>query len=353
MQLAWDISPFAGNSMKVEQDRSVGITTTVPCEVIYAAGFVPVDLNNLFISDPEREELVYRAERAGFPNNTCAWIKGLYSTVLKHGIKRVVAVNQGDCSNTQALMEILTIEGIDVIPFGYPYGRDRRLMANQLSRLEEALGAEHEEAEIQKRRLDSIRAKALALDEETWRERRITGFENHLYLVSCSDFEGDPEGFGKRIDDFLLDTERRITPADKVRLGYVGVPPIYGEIYSHVEQAGGQIVYNETQRQFAMPHGGDTLVDQYLRYTYPYDIFSRIEDIEKEIARRELEGIVHYVQSFCFRQISDVILRKVLPVPVLTIEADLPGKVESLNMQKVEIFVDMVRRRCRKGKKGT
>ena len=331
--------------MKVDPDKSIGITTTVPCEVIYATGRVPVDLNNLFVSDPEREKLVYRAERAGFPNNTCAWIKGLYSIVLKHGINHVVAVNQGDCSNTQALMEILTTGGIDVIPFGFPYGRDRGLMASQLSCLEEALGAGHEDAEAQKRRLDGIRAKALALDEETWKARKITGLENHLYLVSCSDFEGDPEGFGKRVDDFLPDTRQRATPAGKVRLGYVGVPPIYGEIYSHVEQSGGQILYNETQRQFAMPNGGKTLIDQYLRYTYPYDIFSRIEDIRTEIDRRGLEGIIHYVQSFCFRQISDVILRKMLPVPVLTVEADLPGKVESLNRQKVEIFVDMVRRK--------
>ena len=31
-------------------DRAVGITATVPVEVIYAAGLVPVDLNNLFVT---------------------------------------------------------------------------------------------------------------------------------------------------------------------------------------------------------------------------------------------------------------------------------------------------------------
>ena len=31
----------------------IGITTTVPVEIIIAAGHTPVDLNNLFITDPE------------------------------------------------------------------------------------------------------------------------------------------------------------------------------------------------------------------------------------------------------------------------------------------------------------
>ncbi len=30
----------------------VGLTTTIPVEVVLAAGLTPVDLNNLFIADP-------------------------------------------------------------------------------------------------------------------------------------------------------------------------------------------------------------------------------------------------------------------------------------------------------------
>ena len=36
----------------------IGITTTVPIEVIYAAGHVPVDLNNVFVSHPDYEGLM-------------------------------------------------------------------------------------------------------------------------------------------------------------------------------------------------------------------------------------------------------------------------------------------------------
>ena len=49
--------------------RTIGITTTVPIEVLMAAGYTPVDLNNVFIGNTERERLVNIAERAGFPQN--------------------------------------------------------------------------------------------------------------------------------------------------------------------------------------------------------------------------------------------------------------------------------------------
>ncbi len=33
--------------------KTVGITTTIPIECLIAAGYTPVDLNNLFISHPD------------------------------------------------------------------------------------------------------------------------------------------------------------------------------------------------------------------------------------------------------------------------------------------------------------
>ncbi|MCP4363728.1 MAG: 2-hydroxyacyl-CoA dehydratase, partial [Planctomycetes bacterium] len=60
-------------------ENSVGITTTVPIEIIFASGRVPVDLNNIFITDDDPSWLVEKAEGAGLPRNNCAWIKGLHS----------------------------------------------------------------------------------------------------------------------------------------------------------------------------------------------------------------------------------------------------------------------------------
>ena len=58
--------------------KKVGITTTVPVEILLAAGYMPVDLNNLFITDQDPHRLVEIAERFGFPQNCCVWIKGIF-----------------------------------------------------------------------------------------------------------------------------------------------------------------------------------------------------------------------------------------------------------------------------------
>ena len=71
----------------------IGITTTVPVEIILAAGHTPVDLNNIFIADKEPNRLVEIAEDAGYPRNICGWIKGLYSIASRPGcVDMVIAV---------------------------------------------------------------------------------------------------------------------------------------------------------------------------------------------------------------------------------------------------------------------
>ena len=62
-----------------DMDKSVGITTTIPSEIVYAAGLRPVDLNNRFITSDDPAKMVEDAEHAGFPRNVCSWIKGIYS----------------------------------------------------------------------------------------------------------------------------------------------------------------------------------------------------------------------------------------------------------------------------------
>lgn len=70
----------------------VGLTSTVPVEVVFAAGLKPLDLNNHFITSRAPDRLLSRAEQAVFSHNTCAWIKGTYSTVLNHDIHSVIGV---------------------------------------------------------------------------------------------------------------------------------------------------------------------------------------------------------------------------------------------------------------------
>ena len=321
----------------------IGITTTVPVEIILAAGHTPVDLNNVFITDKEANRLVEVAEDAGYPRNICGWIKGLYSVVVDRGdIDMVLAVTQGDCSNTHALMETLQLAGIETIPFAYPFDRDYDILKLQMDKLIAALGTNWDSVMAVKKRLDQVRGKVAELDRLTWQENTVSGFHNHLYQVSCSDFNGDVTAFEHDVDEFILKAKLATEGTENLRLGFIGVPPIVNDLYGHFERMGARVVFNEVQRQFAMPYPVDDLVEQYRLYTYPYGVFGRIEDIKLEIERRNLDGIVHYVQSFCFRQIEDMIFREKLDIPILTIEGDKPGKLDARTKLRMDSFLEML-----------
>jgi benzoyl-CoA reductase/2-hydroxyglutaryl-CoA dehydratase subunit BcrC/BadD/HgdB len=323
----------------------VGFTTTIPLEVLVAAGRRPADLNNLFITDPDPQGLIEEAEMDGFPRNTCGWIKGIYGVTLRRGIREIVAVTQGDCSNTQALMEVLTLHGITSVPFAYPYDRCSETLAHEIDKLARHYKVSPQQIEKARLRLNQVRHKVHEIDHLTWEENRITGAENHLYQVCTSDMDGDIEAFEAKVDDFLAKARAREPFRDTLRLAYIGVPPIFSDLYETLEEMGSRVVFNETQRQFSMPYGLNTLVEQYRRYTYPYDIFTRLDDIQQEVERRQVDGIIHYVQTFCFRQIEDLIIRKRLRFPVLTLEGERPGPLDARTRIRIEGFVEMLKAR--------
>ncbi len=328
--------------------RYVGITTTIPVEIVLAAGLVPVDLNNIFIAAPKAAELVARAELDGYPRSVCGWIRGLYSTALACGVRRVIAVTQGDCSQTHAMMETWEAQGIEVVPFAYPYDRDAGLLRAQMARLAERLGTTMDAAEEVRRTLAPVRRAVARIDELTWTRGTVTGLENHLWQVQCSDFNGDPEGFAREVETFLTEAGHREPGAEKMRIGYAGVPPIMPDLYGFLEERGACVVFNEVQRQFTMADSLDAdLVEQYRRYTYPYSVFGRLEDIGRNVEVRRIEGLIHYVQSFCFRQIEDMLVKRAMKLPVLTLEGDAPGPLDARNRLRLEAFVETLQARRR------
>jgi len=194
--------------------------------------------------------------------------------------------------------------------------------------------------------LRRLRGKVAQVDALTWQAGTVTGLENHLYQVSCSDFDGDPVAFEARVDDFLSQAAERRPRQWPLRLAFLGVPPIYDDLYDFLESHGACVVYNEVQRQFTMADSLDCdLLEQYRRYTYPYDIFGRVEDIQRQVALRRVDGIIHYVQSFCFRQIQDTILRQELDLPLLTLEGDMPGPLDGRNRLRLEAFLETLEAR--------
>jgi benzoyl-CoA reductase/2-hydroxyglutaryl-CoA dehydratase subunit BcrC/BadD/HgdB len=327
--------------------KKMGITTTVPIEVLLAAGYQPVDLNNVLVSDTDPGRFITIAERAGFPLNCCTWIKGIYGVCLENGIQDVLCVTGGDCSNTVMLMETLQLKGINAISFSYPERPDIRPMQKALEKLAVSLGTTLKAAEKMKKKLRPARELALKLDELTWKDNRISGKENHQWLVAASDFNGDINKYQVELKT-LFETRYRRTPYpdSEIRLAYIGVPAVFaGELYRYIEKHGARVVFNEVQRQFAMPEPGTSLAEQYTNYTYPYSIQERITDINTEIKRRRIDGVIHYVQAFCHRGIGDIILRDAIKLPMLTLEGNADFFLNNHVKTRIEAFLDMIQRK--------
>ena len=307
-----------------------------------AAGKVPVDLNNIFINSERSRQMVDFAEDAGYPRNTCGWIKGLYSAALENDLEAVIAVMQGDCSNTQALMETLQLQNLRLIPFAFPFDRDRESLWAQIQKLCNLFAVDWETVLHTKSRLDKIRGLCWEIDRMTWEDNLVSGGENHYFQVCASDFNGNPRRFEQEMRDFIQHARSRQPLTEKIRLAYIGVPPIFTDLYPALESMGARVVYNEVQRQFTMPFDTDDLVEQYILYTYPYGAFARLEDIEHQIKQRQVNGVIHYTQTFCFRQIEDLIYRQKIDLPIITLEGDKPGRLDARTRMRLEAFIKML-----------
>lgn len=325
--------------------RKIGITTTIPSEIIYSAGAIPVDLNNIFITSPVPNDFVYSAEKEGFPATLCSWVKGIYSSAKsRDDLKEIVVVTDGDCSNSRPLAELLERIGKKVITFGYPFDRNRKKLEEHIFELLKYFNVTLEEASKTAQKLDKIREKLDYLDFMSWHDGKITGLENHIWLVNSSDFEGNPKDYENRLDDFLRIAEKRKAKNDFLRIGLVGVPPIFSDLYEYLESKGARVIYNETQRQFSFPltnRVGD-FVDRYLNYAYPYSFTFRLQDIKKQIEIRHLDGIIHYTQSFCHHQMEHVLLKNSVNVPTLFLEGDRPTKLDERLKIRIESFIEMI-----------
>ncbi len=321
--------------------NAFGVTSTIPIEVPLAAGRQVVDLNNLFITSPDPLRYVRVAEAAGFPRNCCSWIRGLYGLIRECGIKRVIFVTGGDCSNTHALMETLQPDLSEVFTFSFPLPGEKEALSNEIDRFCTAFGVTRQQAEQKGNDLAEIRRMLEELDRRTWQTETVSGVENFQWLVSASDFQGNPETFQTSLRQFLNRTSASKKHVRAVRLGLLGVPPIQSDLLQVIEELGGKVVFNEIPRQFALLGPSSDLTERYLEYTYPYGVRQRIDDIRQEIRRRNIHGLIHYTQSFCHRQIHDIVLRRELSTPILTIEGENPGPCDNRTRLRIESFLEI------------
>ncbi|HQP32589.1 MAG TPA: 2-hydroxyacyl-CoA dehydratase family protein [Candidatus Cloacimonas sp.] len=320
--------------------KHIAFTSSFPVEVIFAAGHIPVDLNNVFITNDSSAK-VQNAELKGFPRTFCSWIKGNYIAALSTNPDLIIGIVEGDCSNSNSLLDIFTEDHFPVYRFSFPADKNYEDLDKEITRLEDYFGVSRKETLQAKQRLDKIRRKLIILDEWTWKERLVSGLENHYWLVNSSDFMGNPERYENELDAFLTTAKKRDPLPAKLRLAYLGVPPIYKNIYETIIELGGDVLFNEVQRQFSMPYLLPDIVSQYLAYTYPYSVFDRLQDIKRELERRQIEAVISYTQSFCHLQLDNLLLRKHIDLPFLTLEGDQPEDIDARTLLRLESFFEV------------
>ena len=264
--------------------KKIGLTTTVPIEVILAKGYTPVDINNLFILDKNYLKYIDLAEKDGFPKSTCAWIKGIYGVCISQGIDEIVGVVEGDCSNTNALMEVLAFKGIKINTFSYPHSHSLQALEIEIRRFADLFEINMQAVEVIRNRLNSVRQMAKRIDELTYIDGKATGFENHIYQVNMSDLERDVKSMEQRLKQAVDEISQRKEHKPKLRLGYIGVPPMTGDIYSFVQGYNAEFVYNEVQREFAFPRA---------------DQAANIFLANGEIAQKLIFGTMRFYRDYC------------------------------------------------------
>jgi predicted CoA-substrate-specific enzyme activase len=332
------------------RDPRIGIFSTVPIEAILAAGLVPMDVNNLFVQQLDSRETLAQSDAAGLPRNLCAWTRGLYAATLASGLKQVVVVPEGDCTNNVTMARILERRGIDVIEFRYPLGPGDRnhALAEELSRFCKRLGTTAERARQVFEELRPVRALLAEIDRLCWKERRIPGSEARVFLLESTDMRGNPLLFSRRLEKAIADAgPRPELPGPAVAL--FGVPTALSDLQSRIESAGGFVALCETEHDFAMLPPAASLQEQYLAYAYPYGIGPRLERFGRLLEERRIAGVIVHAQSFCHHNLELPRVERALgaSVPTLVVEGDVPAAVSSRDLLRIEAFLSLIASRER------
>ena len=55
-----------------------------------------------------------------------------------------------------------------------------------------------------------------------------------------------------------------------------------------------------------------------------------------------MDGVIHYVQAFCYRGIDDIVIKRELDLPVLTIEGEKQNRLDARTKLRLDAFIDML-----------
>ena len=190
-----------------------------------------------------------------------------------------------------------------------------------------------------------LRQKLQRLDRLTWETGQVSGEENfQLSDLHLPTLASTPRPSNLKVTDFLRAGGERAGPeTTRCVWALPASPPsspTCGTTWKNWKPGWCSTNFPGSS---ACPIIVPDLAEQYFHYTYPYDVFGRLADLQEAVRTRRLDGLVHYTQSFCFRQMFDQIIRERLNLPVLTIEGDRPSPLDSRTRMRLEAFVDVLR----------
>lgn len=307
----------------------IGITALVPPELIFACSGVPFDVNN---SIPASKK---------YPKNKlCAWTAIWNEMLVKREIEidSLIVVAGGDCHNALVDGQKVAMSGIPTHFFFYPFDGDPGYLESQLCRTAEFLGGI--ELPEKFKEIKELKRLGRIIDKKRCCGKISQG-EAFRILISFSDLAGDMDTFKKTI---LSVGESGISQGNRVAL--IGVPPIYHDFHDTAQALGLQIVFDELPYEFIRHKGCDIkeLARDYCNYTFARPLDFRISFLQKELEKRDVDGVIHYTQFACHHTLEDEILRSELDYPTLTIQGDLPGRTPEQIKLRLEAFREVLDR---------
>ena len=309
---------------------TVGITALVPPELVYGCGQTPFDLNNVVPTS----ECVPRGK-------LCAWTATWRDMLLRGDLRvdRLVVVAGGDCHNALVDGQRVAERGVPAHYLFYPFDGVVEEMHRQLASLEAFLGGMTDlDAPV---RVGEVKDLCLELDAARC-EGRVLGSTAFDHLVQLCDLGGDVDRFRSSVRRAL---EGRPDHVPATRIALVGVPPIYPDFHQVCEGYGMQVVFDELPWEFARLGGRtvETMARSYAGYTFARDLEHRFAKLGRELARRRVEGVVHYTQYACHHVLEDEMLRERLDLPMLTLQGDLARACPEQEKLRLEAFAELLR----------
>ncbi|MCX9085123.1 MAG: 2-hydroxyacyl-CoA dehydratase family protein [Candidatus Methanoperedens sp.] len=309
--------------------KKIAITALVPPELIYACGCKPFDVNNVIPFSKK------------YPRNKlCAWTAIWQEMLSKREIKidSLIVVAGGDCHNALVDGQKVAMSGIPTHFFFYPFDGSSEYLESQFQKVSDFLGGI--KAPEKPEEIMELKKIGLQIDKKR-AAGKLTSGDTFRILISFSDLASDLDTFRETIS-LIRETDIKINN----RIALIGVPPIYPDFHDVAQSLGLDVIFDELPFEFIRHSGRDiqTIARDYCNYTFARPLDFRIKFLQKELKKRNVDGIIHYTQFSCHHMLEDDILRSNLDYPMLTIQGDLPGNTPEQIKLRLEAFREALER---------